>query len=240
MHCRAPGKRLAVALGALVIVASEAAATSPAELLAAVAANARFSTPTRADLRIERQRDAATTASTAVLLGRGHTLRVETRDGLRALVRPSKIVVRVGKRIVRAATGARLGETDLLLEDLVPVTPALLKVPQVSDEGPTGTVVTGAPAFPSTRALIVLTVDVDDHVVTRTKYYEKSISDLAAFRRDEEVVDVDGHMRPTRVTIERSRDGTATRVELAWRAAPEATPDVFTLGGLRTASPVRW
>jgi len=41
-----------------------------------------------------------------------------------------------------------VGGTDVLLEDLMPLTPSYFRLPQVSDEGPTGTVVTGAPAGP--------------------------------------------------------------------------------------------
>src|SRR5580765_1917213 len=121
-------RRVLAALGGAMVAASPGAAMSPSELLAAVAANARFPTPTRADLRIERTQDDKTTAGTAVLVGRGQTLYVETRDGLRALVRPSKIVVRTGRRVARAAPGTRLVGTDVLLEDLVPVTAAFMKV----------------------------------------------------------------------------------------------------------------
>ena len=214
------------------------AGESVVALLAGVAANARFPVPTRADVRLERHRGDQTAAGAAVVIGRGQTLYVETRDGTRALVRPSKIVVRAGARVVRATPGARLGDTDILLEDLVPVTPTLLKVPQVSDEGPTGTVVTGAPAFPSVRALIVLTIDPASHVVTRAKYYEKTISDLAAFRRDDDFVDVAGHQRPTRIAVDRTRDETSTHAELSWRPAPDAPAALFTLAGLRAPSSV--
>jgi hypothetical protein len=215
-------------------------ADAVSELLAETAAAARFPTPARADVKIERKRDDETTAGAAVFLGRHHTLYVETRDGTRALIRPSKILVRTKHGVVRAKPGTPLGATDLLLEDLLPVVPGLLKIPQMSDQGPTGTVLTGAPNFPSTRVLIVLTVDADDHVPTRAKYYEKSISDLAAFRRDEEFTRVDDRPRATRITVERSQDGTSTRLDLAWRAAPEAPREVFTPRGLRGASPIVW
>ncbi len=228
------------ALATLAMTTSAAAGASLPELLTSVAANARFPAPTRADIRLERRKDDVTTSGTAVFLGRGHTLYVETRAGTRALVRPSKIVVRTRTRVVRAAPGTRLDATDVFLEDLVPVTRGLLKVPQVSDEGPTGTVVTGAPAFPSVRALIVLTIDPDDHVVTRAKYYEKSISDLASFRRDEEFTRVNGHVRPGRITVDRQRDFATTRLDLTWRPAPETAAAVFTLRGLRGQSPIVW
>ena len=215
-------------------------ADAVSELLAQTSAAARFPTPARADVKIERKQDDKVTAGAAVFLGRHHTLYVETRDGTRALVRPSKILVRTKDGVVRAKPGTPLGNTDLLLEDLLPIVPGLLKVPQMSDQGPTGTVLTGAPGFPSTRALIVLTIDPDDHVLTRAKYFEKSISDLAAFRRDEEFTRIDDRARPTRITVERSRDGTSTRLDLSWRPAPETARDVFTPRGLRGPSPIVW
>jgi hypothetical protein len=230
---RRMSRRALAALGVAMVAASTADASSTSELLAAVAANARFPTATRADVKIDRTQDGKTTTTAAVLIGRGQTLLVATADGFRALVRPSKIVVRAGRRIRRATPGLRLAGSDLLLEDLTPVTPAFMKMAQVSDDGPTGIVVTGAPAFPSARALIVLTVDPENHAVTRIKYYEKSISDLAAFRRDEDHVDVAGHARPTRITVERSRDGSTTALTLAWHPDPEATPSSFGLGALR-------
>jgi hypothetical protein len=219
---------------------TSAGADSVSDLLAATSAAARFPTPARADVTIERKRDDKATAGAAVFLGRHHTLYVETRDGTRALIRPGKILVRTKNGVVRAAPGTPLGATDLLLEDLIPVGPGLLKVPQMSDQGPTGSVLTGAPAFPSARVLIVLTIDPDDQVLTRGKYYEKSISDLAAFRRDEEFTRIDDRARPTRIMVDRSRDGTSTKLDLTWRPAPDTPRDVFTPRGLRGASPIVW
>ena len=232
-------------LKALIVLATvagvaSAPATSLPELLAAVSKTQRFPEPTRADVRIENTQDGKTTSGAAVFIGRGHTLYVETQDGTRALVRPAKILVLGGTRAVRAKPGARLGATGVLLEDLVPVTPWMLKVPQVSDEGPTGTVVTGAPAFPSARALIVLTIMPDERVVSRAKLYEKSISDLASFWRNDEFVDVGGRPHPVRVAVDRLKEGATTRLELAWRAAPETPHALFTPAGLRAKSPVTW
>jgi hypothetical protein len=228
---------LALACAAL---AGRVEADAVSELLADTSAAARFPTPARADVKIERKRDDKATAGAAVFLGRHHTLYVETKDGTRALIRPGKILVRTKTGVAPAKPGAALGDTDLLLEDLLPIVPGLLKVPQMSDQGPTGAVLTGAPNFPSARVLIVLTVDPDDHVLTRAKYYEKSISDLAAFRRDEEFTRLDDRARPTRITVERSRDGTSTQLDLAWRAAPETAREIFTPRGLRGASPIAW
>jgi hypothetical protein len=234
--------RRTAALLALACVAlpGRVRADAVSELLAETSPAARFPSPARADVKIARKQDDKATAGAAVFLGRHHTLYVETRDGTRALVRPSKILVRTKTGVVRAKPGTPLGATDLLLEDLRPIVPGLLKVPQLSDQGPTGAVLTGAPNFPSTRALIVLTVDPDDHVLTRAKYYEKSISDLAAFRRDEEFMRLDDRARPTRITVERSQDGTSTTLDLTWRAAPELAREVFTPRGLRGPSPIVW
>src|SRR5687767_3164383 len=126
-------RRPAIALLAGLVHASAAGADSASDILDAIARNARFPAPARADVRIEHRRDEVKTDGAGVILGRGHTLYVETRDGTRALVRPSKIVVRQDDRgrgrVARAAPGARLGKTDILLEDLIPVTRRLLKVP---------------------------------------------------------------------------------------------------------------
>jgi hypothetical protein len=232
-----PLRRAAVVVA---LAATGARAASVAALLDAVARNARFPAITAADVRLERRRDDATSSGRAAIVGNGRTIYIEMPDGTRALVHPGKVVLRAGRRIVRAPRGARLGDTDVLLEDLAVFSPGMLKVPQVSDEGPTGTVVTGAPAFPSARALLVFTIDPSTSAVVRTKYYEGSISDLAAYRREEQLATVDGHTRPTVSVVERPRDGTSTRLELTWRAAPELPRELFRLSGLRASSPLRW
>ncbi len=228
-----------IVLATVAGVASAPAASLP-ELLGTLSASQRFPEPTRADVRIEYTQDGKTTSGAAVFIGRGHTLYVETQDGTRALVRPAKILVAGGRRAVRAQPGARLGATGVLLEDLVPVTPWMLRVPQVSDEGPTGTVVTGAPAFPSARVLIVLTIMPEERVVSRAKLYEKSISDLASFWRNDEFVDVAGRPRPIRIAVDRLKEGATTRLQLAWRAAPETPRTLLTPAGLRGKSPITW
>lgn len=235
MRVRAAGPALLLAAFATV-----AGAIPLPELLGATARNARFPGPTRADVGITRAAGGQTTVGQAVMIGNGRTIYVETRDGARALVRPGKIVVRTGVRIARAAPGMRLAGSDVLLEDLVVFTPHLLKVPQISDEQTTGIVLTGAPNPPSTRALLVLTIDPATFAVTRTKYYEGSISDLAAYRRNERFVDVEGHQRPTRVVVDRSGDRTSTQMTLAWRPVPETPRSLFGLSGLRATSPIVW
>jgi hypothetical protein len=225
---------------AVALAATPARAEPLRALLDAVAANARFPSPTAADVRLERRRGETASNGRAVIVGNGRTIYVETPDGTRALVRSNKILVRAGTRIVRSPVGARLAGTDVLLEDLAVFSPSLMKVPQVSDEGPTGVVVTGAPAGPSARALIVLTIDPATHAIARAKYFERSISDLAAYRRDETFQTIDAHVRPTLIVVERPNDGTSTRLELGWRAAPELPRALFTPAGLRDPSPLRW
>src|SRR5262249_47815205 len=61
------------------------------ELLAAVAAGARFDVPTRADVQVDCTPGCQTRQ--AVLLGRGDVVYIETRDGLRALVRSDDVLV---------------------------------------------------------------------------------------------------------------------------------------------------
>src|SRR6185295_1662948 len=105
-------------------------------------------TPARADVRIECTGCKASGAQVA-LLGRGESIYVEVRDGMRALVRPGEVFVLGGGKAAKGDVGQTLADTDLLLEDLSVFTPASLKTPQVSDDGPAGVVVTAAPAFPS-------------------------------------------------------------------------------------------
>src|SRR5262245_5948589 len=235
MPSRATGQALL-----LVAFAASARAMPLSELLDATSRNARFPGPTRADLGIERKSGGQTMVAQAVMIGNGRTIYVETRDGARALVRPGKILVRTGAHVTRAAPRTRLAGSDLLLEDFVVFTPRLLKLPQISDEQTTGIVLTGAPNPPSTRALLVLTIDPATFAVTRTKYYEGSISDLAAYRRDEEFVDVEGHTRPTRILVDRSGDRTSTQVTVGWRPAPDTPRSLFSLSGLRAPSPIAW
>jgi hypothetical protein len=233
-------RALALGLSLLAVAASAHASESIEALLAAVTAAQRFPIQARADVQLERVDGEQTTTSDVVLAGRGHTLYVETRDGLRALVRPSKQLVLEDGRIVRAGLDTPVGQSDLMLEDLVPVTLALFRVPQMSDDGPTGTVVTGAPTGRTGRALLVLTIDPVTHTVARAKIYERSVSELAAFRRDDEFVEVAGRPRPTRIVLERIRERTTTRGTLAWRPAPELPQSLWTPAGLLAPSPIRW
>ena len=223
------------------LAAAADAASLPA-LLDAVAANGRFPVPTRGTFNIQRVQNGTLFIESVLVIGHRQTLYVELRNGFRALVRPGKILVHAGVGGIEVMKpGTTLGDTEFLVEDLVPVTRWLLKTPQVSDEGPTGTVVTGAPAHASTRALLVLTIDPETKTVTRTKYYEKSISNLVGIRRDEKFAEVDGHQRPTQVVLERPATGLTTNATITWKPAPDTPHEVFTLAALKAKkSPISW
>ena len=141
----------------LLAMHGSARAESLADLLARVGENARFGAPARADVRLERPRGAP--ARPAILLGRGDALYVEIKDGPRALIRPDDIRLAQDGRAAEAAPETRLGDTDLLLRDLAGFRAASLQVPQISDDGPAGVVVTAAPAGRSPYALVVHTID---------------------------------------------------------------------------------
>src|SRR5437867_9752110 len=76
--------RALLSLLALVPLARPVHAEEVAALISAVAANARFAATARADVRIERLVDGAPTMTEVILLGRGTTLYLEARDGIRA------------------------------------------------------------------------------------------------------------------------------------------------------------
>jgi hypothetical protein len=208
------------------------------DLLPAVAAESRAPTPLRADVRIERE---DVPPIEAVLLERGRRRYLETRSGTRALLSPGKVVVARGDRVRWAAVGAALDGSDVLLEDLEPFGVGSLQVPQVSDEGPTGVVVTGAPRPPSAYALLVRTIDPDRAVIVRTKYYQESVTNLVKMSTNEGFVEVGGRWRPGTTAVERFRPDTrSTTVTFRWREAPDAPAAAFTPAGLRAPSPIAW
>src|SRR5262245_42161425 len=131
---------------AVAVSGGPARAASLQELLPAVAAEASTPRLLRADVHIERDGSAV---GDAILLARGRRVYLETRAGTRALLSPGKVVVVRGGRVRRAAPDAGIEGTDILLQDLEPFGVGTLSVPQVSDEGPTGVVVTGAPKPPT-------------------------------------------------------------------------------------------
>lgn len=234
---RAP--RGAPALAALVAVVTLPAAghgETVAALLAAVAGNAASATPVRADVRVECT--PACAPASFVLVGRGDAIYVEVAGGLRALVRPGETLVRQGERGAAAAPDSALGDTPLLLEDLRVFTADALRVPQISDDGPEGVVVTGAPARGSVYALLVYTIDRDRAVVTKTQYYRDSISNLVKIRRDAGFTKVAGRWRPGEIVVERLHDQRRAKLTLAWREAPAAPAELFEPKGLEAPSAI--
>ena len=216
--------------GCLLAVAAlcrTAGAVTLGELLPAVAANARFEAPARADVTIACSPDCTPPKTHAVFVGRGETLYVEVAGGQRALLAPDGITVARDGKPAPAKTGEAFADTDILLEDLVPFTAASLKMPLVSDDGPAGTVVTAAPARASAYVLIVSTIDSAEHVVKRVQLYQDSIGNLTRIVRNGEWADVDGHKRPGEITLENVRKGITTKLTLAWRAMPDAPPALF-------------
>jgi len=224
------------ALGAavlLVLAPAGASASTLAEVLGAVATNARFPAPARADVHFERRWGDTTTSTAGVLAARGRTVYLEVEGGTRALIRPGRIAI-AGPRGPRLAElGTQLPGTDLLLEELAPFASDRLTTPQISDEGPLGIVVTAAPAPPSAYVLLVLTIQEEHGTVTRTQYYRDSISELVKIRRESGYTQVDGRWRPTDVTVENFRDKSSTRLSLVWQAAPTIPAALFTPAGLR-------
>jgi len=228
-----------IALLTLIVAASRAGAADLPALLTAVAANARFDAPARADVRIECSEPCPRAGTQAVFLGRGDALYVETKNGLRALVRPGQVFVAEDGKATEAAAGRTFADTELLLEDLAVFTPASLKVPQVSDDSPAGIVVTSAPGERSAYALLVHTIDPADKVIVRSNYYRDSVSNLVKIRHDSAAVKVGGHPRPGEITVEKIR-GPTTTLKLAWRDAPEAPATLFEPAGLATPSGLAW
>ena len=94
----------------LSLVASIARAESVTELLAAAATNARFEPPARADLRIECEAGCERASLRAALLGRGETVYVEVKDGVRALVRPGQVLIAEGGKAVVATIAGGIPE----------------------------------------------------------------------------------------------------------------------------------
>jgi hypothetical protein len=201
-------------------------------LLDKVAANAAFGSPARADVRIDCPAGCPKAGGQAIFLGRGDALYVETKGGDRALIRPGRILLAGGA----AKAGQPLADTDLLLEDLAPFTRAVLTSPQVSDDGPSGVVVTAAPAPGSTYALLVHTIDRERSTIVRTLYYRDLINNLTKTRRDGAFTRVAGSWRPGEITVESVRQATRTRLTLAWRDAADAPASLFEPAGLERPS----
>ena len=221
------------------LVASLAHADTLTDALAAVESNARFATPARADVRVECAA-CGTSGRPAILLGRGDVVYVEVKDGQRALVRPGGVLVARDGKAAEAAKGEPFAGSDLLLEDLAVFSAASLKVPQISDDGPAGLVVTAAPSRPSAYALLVDTIDRGRHVIVRTLYYEDLINNLTKTRHDGGWTQVAGGWRPGEMTVESVRRGTRTHLTLTWHDAPDAPAALFEPAGLEKPSGLAW
>jgi hypothetical protein len=234
-----PTRRLLPAL-VLCLAAAPAGAETLAELLAAAADNERFEPAVRADVQIACQPKCEPTAARAIFVGRGDALYVEVKDGIRALVRPGDVKVAEANGAKPAKPEAALAGSDVLLEDLAVFTATSLKLPQISDQGPTETVVTAAPSGPSAYVLLVHTIAPHEHTITRTQYYRELVGNLLKMRRNTDFVEVAGHRRPQEIAVQSFRRGTTTRLTLAWRAFPEAPAALFTPDGLTRPSGLPW
>lgn len=224
----------AAALG----LAGAARAGDPRALLAQAVAQAGAPRTLRAEVRIERD---GAPAIDAVVLERGRRRYVETRDGTRALLAPGKTATVRGGRVVPAATGATLGGSDILLEDLAPFGPRSLTMPQVSDDGPAGMVVTGAPPPPTAYVLVVHTIDPERAVIVKTKYYRDTINNLVKMIRQDDFTSLGDRWRPGAVGVETfGPQARTTTMRLRWREAPDTPPALFTPAGLRAPSPITW
>jgi hypothetical protein len=227
-----------LAAATLAAAGARARGETLAELLAGVAASARFAAPLRADVRIACT--PACTAARAVFLGRGDDLYVEVKDGPRALVRPREVHVAEGGSVRTAAPGRAVADTPILLEDLAVFTAAALRVPQISDDGPGGVVVMGAPASASAYALLVHTIDRERRTIVKTQYYRDSVSNLVKRRRDGAFVRVGDQWRPGEIDVEQLRDGRTVRLTATWRPAPDAPETLFDPAALGRPSGLDW
>ena len=238
MTVRRPGHDIPLAILMLAGLAAAAWAGEASEVLHSAAVQARASRPLRADVRIER--DGAPPLE-AVLLEAGRRRYLETRTGMRALLSPGKVTVVRDGAVARAAPGTALDGSDVLLEDLVPFGSRSLEVPQVSDEGPAGVVITGAPTPPTAYTLLVHTIDPARGVVVKTKYYRDTINNLVKMARFEEFIRLAARWRPATIVVETFRPASGTtRLALRWREAPETPSAAFTPAGLRAPSPIVW
>lgn len=218
---------------------SSAHAAQLGELLQAVAANARFETPARADVRIECSGCKASGAQ-AALVGRGEAVYVEVKDGMRALIRPGEAWVARAGKAVKAEVGETLADTDVLLEDLAVFTPGALKMPQVSDDGPAGVVVTAAPSGASAWVLVVHTIDPERSAIVRSLRYRDTVNNLAATQRNANMVEIAKGWRPQEIVAENLRKARTTTLRLSWREASDVPAALHEPAGLEQPSGLAW
>lgn len=218
--------------------ANTAHATNLARLLRSVADNARYEPSVRAEIRFETMRPDGTRTSALTIYGRRRTVRVETPDGLRALVKPGKCVAASGTGVPLAVREKVIGGSAFLLEDLAPFTAGGLRVPLISDEGPGGIVVAGEPLGPSPYVLLGYTIAYDRPVITAVKFYRWEVSNLTKMVHVHEWVQVGGDWRPRTVTLQDlGPGGDATTVTFTWHEQPDLPESAFMPNGLQTEMP---
>lgn len=220
-------------LGSLMVALTgqpvQAGALAP--LLANVTRNAHCPQVARADLVMRRGNQTIT----GVLLCAGAVQYLETSTGFRAVSHPHKQAVIQKGHPVRAAVRTQIPGTDWLLEELA-FDGLQLAFPQSNDEGPEGVVVSGEARDPSLFVLFVHTIDPERAVITDSKYYKDDIATLMKVRRNESFVQIDGHHRPQRVSIEDYVEHSTTTITLTWRSVAELPKALFKPSGLRHPS----
>ena len=201
-------------------------------LLRAVERTATFDVPATADVRIE-----PGAPNPLRLAGRGHVVRLEVAGDWRAVVKTSKTVVLAMGRAARESAEATLPGSALLVADFAPFTAGMLRVPLISDEGPTGVVVNGEPRPPSPYTLLVYTIDPERFVARAAKYYRWEINNLVQMTRIREWDTVGTHPRPKVVDVQDTASGKTTTLTFAWRLRPDLAATLFLPSGLGSPLP---
>ena len=217
----------------LLLLHATAAAVSVDDVLERVERRARFERVMRADVRVACEPPCRT--ARAILLGKGDAVYLEVEGGLRALIRPTTVLVAEGGRVAPEER-TRLGDTGLLVADLAVFDRRTLRTPQISDVGPSEVVVTSEPVAPSPYALVVYTIDPATDRIVKTLYYQGSVNTLAKMRRDSAFTRVGDAAYPKELRVEDMRTATTSRFQLTWREAPDAPATLFEPAGLEKPS----
>jgi hypothetical protein len=217
------------------IPARPAAAADLPALLLAVEANAAFDVPAMAEVQLTTPGAPAPVA--VRLYGRGRVVRLETTSGWRALVKASKVVAAAPGKAPRAKTEEPLPGSPLLVADFAPFVAGALRVPQISDDGPLGVVVTGEPRPPSPYVLMVYTIQRDHPVVSAAKYYRWEINNLVQMTRVRQWAQLGDRRRPQLVDVQDLAGGKTTTLTFAWQARPELPAALFVPSGLAIPVP---
>jgi hypothetical protein len=219
----------------VLLTGARAHAADLAALLLAVEANDRFDVPAMAELRIDAP-GTPTPATSLSLYGRRGVVRLETANGWRALAKASKLVMAAAGQSPRLAREGGVPGSVLFVADFAPFAATALRIPQISDDGPLGVVVTGEPRPPSPYVLAVRTIAQDRPVVTAAKDYRWEINHLVKMSRVREWTNLDGHVRPRVVEVQDIASGKTTTLTFTWRPRPDLPAALFTPRGL--AAPV--